>query len=225
VVIVLEDLHWGDLSTIKLIYTAFRALADQPLMLLALARPEIHELSPQLWADRWVQEIRVHKLPRRASAQLVREALGDTVSYETVEALVRRSGRHASYLDELIRAEAEGKGTTTPQTVLAMVQAQIEKLDPEARRVLRAASLFGKTFRIEGIEAVLGGADIAAWIAVLVEQGMIEVQDDGRLTAEVEYGFPCALIQEAAHEMLTDDDRTLGHRLAEQWLEQTTRPT
>lgn len=225
VVIVLEDLQWGGLSTIRLIYTAFRALADQPLMVLALARPCIHDLSPQLWADHCVQEIRMHKLTRRASAQLVRQALGDTVTYETLEALVRRSGRHVSYLDELIRAEAEGKGTTTPQTVLAMVQAQIEKLDPEARRVLRAASLFGKTFRSESIESLLGGEDIAAWIAVLAEQGMIEVQDDGRFSAEVEYGFPYVLIQEAAHEMLTRDDRTLGHRLAEQWLEQTTRPT
>src|SRR5262249_7969961 len=62
VVIVLEDLHWGDLPTIKLIYAALGALSDQPLLVLALARTEVHEIFPQLWADRCVQEIRLRKL-------------------------------------------------------------------------------------------------------------------------------------------------------------------
>src|SRR5262249_42789688 len=42
VVIVLDDLHWGDLPTIKLMYAALGALKDQPLMVLALARNKVH---------------------------------------------------------------------------------------------------------------------------------------------------------------------------------------
>jgi predicted ATPase len=220
VVILLEDLHGSDLPTIKLIYAALRALSDQPLMVLALARTNIHEMFPQLWVDRCVQEIRLRKLSRRASAALARQLLGDTVGDDTVKALVERSERHPSYLEELIRAHAEGKGTATPQTVLAMVQARIEKLDPAARRVLRAASIFGETFWRGGVEALLGGGDTAAWLAVLVEQGVIEVNDGGRFPAEVELRFQHPLLREAAYEMLTKDDRAAGHWLAGQWLEQ-----
>ena len=224
VVIVLEDLHWGDLPTIKLIYAAHGALSDQPLMVLALARTKVHELFPQLWADRCVQEIRLRKLSRRASTQLVRQVLGGDADDTTVKSLVERSDRHASYLVELIRAAAEGETTATPPTVLAMVQARIERLDPAARRVLRAASIFGVTFWGGGVEALLGGSDTAAWLAVLVEQGVIEVRDDGRFPGQLEYRFQHALVQEAAYEMLTRDDHVTGHWLAGHWLEQVGEP-
>jgi len=220
VVIVLEDLQWGDLPTIKLIYAVLSALSDQPLLVLAVARTEVHEIFPQLWADRCVQEIRLRKLSRRASGQLVQRALGDAVGNEVQKSLVERSDRYASYLAELIRVVEEGKDTMTPQAVLAMVQARIEKFDPAARRVVRAASIFGEIFWRGGVEALLGSGDTAAWLAVLVEQGMIEVQDNGRLPGEVEYRFQHALVQEAAYEMLTKDDRVAGHWLAGQWLEQ-----
>ena len=38
-----------------------------------------------------------------------------------------------------------------PETVLTMVQARLEALEPEARRVLRAASVFGQTFWRGGV--------------------------------------------------------------------------
>jgi predicted ATPase len=219
VVIVLEDLHWGDLSTIKLMYAALGALTDQPLMVLALARNNVTELFPQLWADRCVQEIRLRRLSRRASAQLVRHALGDAVAEDTVKALVERSDRHASYLQELIRTAAAGDLERTPAAVLAMVQARLEKLDPSARRVLRAASIFGTVFWRGGVEELIGGGDTAAWLAVLVDQGVIELKNEARFPEEVEYRFQHPLIREAAYETLTSDDHTAGHWLAAQWLE------
>jgi predicted ATPase len=219
VVIVLEDLHWGDLSTIKLMYAALGALADQPLMVLALARNNVTELFPQLWADRCVQEIRLRRLSRRASTQLVRHALGDAASEDTVKALVERSDRHAAYLEELIRAASAGNPDHTPAAVLAMVQSRLEKLDPAARRVLRAASIFGTVFWRGAVEELIGGGDTAAWLAVLVDQGVIELKNDTRFADEVEYRFQHPLIREAAYETLTSDDRIAGHWLAAQWLE------
>jgi serine/threonine protein kinase len=220
VVLVLENLHWGDLPTHKLITTALGELSDQPLLVLALARTEVHEIFPQLRADRHVQEIRLHKLPRRASEQMVRQVLGDAVEEEAQKALVERSEGHASYLEEMIRAAARGKGTATPETVLAMVQARIEKLDPSARRVLRAASIFGETFWRAGVEALLGGRDTAAWLAELMEQDWIVAREGGRFPAEREFRFRQTLVWEAAYGMLTEGDRVAGHWLAGQWLEE-----
>ena len=42
--LVLEDMHWGDRPTVQLLDAALRDLRDRPLFVLALARPELHEL-------------------------------------------------------------------------------------------------------------------------------------------------------------------------------------
>ena len=59
-----------------------------------------------------------------------------------------------------------------PETVLTMVQARLEALEPEARRVLRAASVFGQTFWRGGVVALLAGEDsdahVTAWLDELV---------------------------------------------------------
>ena len=47
VLLVLEDLHWGDLGTVSFLDGALRNLHDQPLMVLALARPEVEERFPE----------------------------------------------------------------------------------------------------------------------------------------------------------------------------------
>ncbi|MFO0759034.1 MAG: hypothetical protein U0359_21255 [Byssovorax sp.] len=49
--LIAEDLHWGDLPTIRFFDGALRVHEDAPLMVLALARPEVHERFPRLWAD------------------------------------------------------------------------------------------------------------------------------------------------------------------------------
>jgi len=52
VLLVLEDLHWGDGPSIKLVDAALRELSDKPFIVVAFARPEVHEVFPRLWAGR-----------------------------------------------------------------------------------------------------------------------------------------------------------------------------
>ncbi len=158
VLLVLEDLHWGDLPSVLLVDSALRNLGDQRLMVLALGRPEVRELFPKLWAGRGVHEVQLSGLPRRASERLVRQVLGEDVAPELVAMIVDRADGNAFYLEEQLRAVADGKGADLPETVVAMVQARIEALDIEARRALRAASVFGQTFWPGGVRRSLGGA-------------------------------------------------------------------
>jgi tetratricopeptide (TPR) repeat protein len=220
VLLVLEDLQWGDLPTVRFLDAALDELRERPLMILAVGRPEVHAIFPRFWASRGAQEIRLRALSRRASERLVRQVLGDEVGATTVETLIERAQGHAFYLEELVRAVAAGKGEALPETVLAMVQARLERLDPEARRVLRAASVFGETFWGSGVEALLGAAGATAWLTELGEQEVIAVNDEGRFPEVVEYRFRNAMVRETAYGMLAEDDRVLGHRLAGDWLEQ-----
>jgi tetratricopeptide (TPR) repeat protein len=224
VLIVLEDLHWGDLPTVKFIDSALRNLRDQPLMVLALARPDVHVLFPRLWADRGLQELRLGELTRKASERLCRRVLGDEVAADVVARLCERASGNAFYLEELIRQASEaGPERRLPETVLAMVEARIEAMEPEARRVLRAASVFGQVFWPGGVEALLGGAAEAAlvrdWIGALVEREVVSRTGSGRWSGESEYRFRHGLVRDAAYAMLTELDRATGHRLAGDWLE------
>jgi eukaryotic-like serine/threonine-protein kinase len=221
VLLVLEDLHWGDLPTVKLIHAALRNLCDQPFCVLSLARPEVHTIFPDLWAGCSVQSVRLGELGRKAAERLCRLALGDEVSAETVRATVERADGNAFFLEELIRAVAHGEGGALPETVLSMVQVRLEGFDPEARRVLRAASIFGETFWEGGVSALLASAEVAGWLSFLEVQEVISLREEAtRFPGEVEYAFHHTLVQEAAYGMLTARDREVGHQLAGAWLEQ-----
>lgn len=222
VLLVLEDLHWGDALTIKLIDTALRELAEQPFLVLALARPEVTELFPNLWAGR-VQPLLLRGLGRKAQERLVKQILGDKLSERTVIRVIEQSAGNALMLEELIRAVADGKGDDLPATVMAMLQARIGLLDAGARRVLRAASLFGTTFWLGGTRELLINerqtGELADQLQALVQNEILEQRHDSRFPMDPEYRFRHALLREAAYSLLTDEDRARCHRLAGEYLE------
>ncbi|HUS30680.1 MAG TPA: protein kinase [Kofleriaceae bacterium] len=220
VVLVLEDLQWSDRTTVQFVDAIVRQLAEKPLFVLALARPEVDAVFPRLWADRRVERLRLHELTRRASEKLVRETLGD-VNPATVARIIDRAAGNAFYLEELIRTVAEGHEDRLPETVVAMVQARIESLEVEARHVLRAASIFGQVFWRGGVEALLEGGttQVDDWLDELARRELVTVRRESRFSGEAEYTFRHAIVREAAYAMVTERDRMVGHRLAGAWLE------
>ena len=223
VLLVLEDLHWGDLSTVRFIDAALRDLKELPWMVLALARPEVHQLFPQLWAKRGAQEIRLHPLGRSSSERLVRQVLGAEVDPTTMARLVAQAEGNPFYLEELIRAVAERKDEALPETVVAMVHARLGRLLDDERRLLRAASVFGEVFWSGGVAALLGGGPpapaIHTWLEALVERELLVRRPDSRFPGMEELTFCHALLREGAYALLTQTDQIRGHRLAAAWLE------
>ncbi|MBI2394529.1 MAG: protein kinase [Deltaproteobacteria bacterium] len=245
VLLVLEDLHWGDLPSVQFVDGALRqldqVLSGKPFMVLALARPEVHGLFPGLWSDRKLTRMALGELTRKASERLVRHVLGDEVPESRVTRIVEHAAGNAFYLEEVIRAEADQTQEHLPPTVLAMVQARLEGLPPEARRVLRAAAVFGQQFWRAGVKALLRDlteSEIAEHLDDLARRELVvrrssdasprqsipppasfrpEGRPEGR--SEAEWIFRHALVREAAYGMLVDRDRALGHRLAAEWLE------
>ncbi len=238
-VLALEDLHWGDLPSVQFLDAALRSLADRSIFLLALARPEVHDLFPRLWSARGVHEIRLGELPKRAAERLVRSALGEDTPRAILDRIVAQAEGNAFYLEELIRAVAEGKGEALPGTVLAMVQARLASLPAETRRVLRAGSVFGQVFWKGGIAALLGEApegramrtsspdallDLDGHLRDLAARELVIRKARSKFLGDDEYTFRHALLREGAYATLTDDDRALGHMLAGAFLERSGEP-
>jgi eukaryotic-like serine/threonine-protein kinase len=215
--VVLEDLHWGDAASLEYLTEALRLLAEEPLMILVLARPEVHEAFPRLRSLPGLLELALGGLTRRAAERLVVAVLGDSPSPATIQAIVERAAGNAFYLEELVRSAAEGRAGDLPDTVLAMVESRLARLEPEAREVLRAASVFGARFWVEGVQTLVPNA--AEWMDSLAAREMIEASRSTRFPGATEYAFRHALVRDAAYAMLTAQGREAAHRAAAAWLE------
>lgn len=222
--LILDDFHWGDLPTVKFIDSALRNLAEQPLMVVILARPEIHELFPKAWSQRGVSELRLSGLTRRACAELVQEILGPEVEAQVAHRIIERGQGNPFWMEELLRAEASGSGDRIPDRILLLAQSRLEQLDSDARRVLRAASVFGRRFWVSGVAELIGADGLArgleAVLRALVDEELLVERTTTRFPGHRELEFRSGLVRDAAYATLTDADRGWGHRLAAQWLEQ-----
>jgi tetratricopeptide (TPR) repeat protein len=222
VLLALDDAHFADRPSISLIDGALRSLPDRPLLVLALGRPELDDAFPALFSGRPMTKLKLNALTRKAGERLVREVLGDAATPAACARIVELAQGDAFFLEELIRAVAEGLGERLPETVLAMVQQRLDGLAQEHRRVLRAASVFGSVFWPGGLSALLGGDErtpaILDALHELTRRELAHRQPLSRFPGEEELVFRQTLLREAAYAMLTDDDRRLGHRLAGEWL-------
>jgi tetratricopeptide (TPR) repeat protein len=219
VLLVLEDLHWGDLPTVSFLDGALRNLRETPLMLLALGHPDVHTVFPRLWSGHALTEIHLAELSRKASERIARAALGPDVPEDAVARIVTQATGNAFYLEELIRSVAGG-AVEVPQTLLAMVESRLAALDPMARLVLRAASVFGTSFWKGGVIALLdtaGDHQVSAVLQELERQELVVAREAGRFADE--YAFRHSLVRDVSYAAWTEEDRRMAHRRAGEWLE------
>lgn len=221
---VLEDLQWGDLPSITFLDTALSELGDAPLFVLGLARPDVFDVLPSLFARREPHEVRLGPLKKSAALALAREVLGDDFDAARLERAVELADGNAFFLEELLRALSEGE-SELPETVLGILQSRLAQLGVEARRVLRAASVFGSQFWFGGVKAVLGRDVDVLFLSTELEElerkELISRRRESSLAGEDEWAFRHATLHEAVYATLTPDDARLGHALAGSFLEQT----
>lgn len=222
--LVIEDLQWSDPLTVRCLDEVLSELRDLPLMMIALARPEVYETFPKLWKGLGLREIRLPGLSRKAAERLVAQVLGRSVAPQIVAQIVERADGNALFLEELLRTTAELGSGMIPGTVLAMLQARLSRLEPGVRRVLKAASVIGNTFWDGTIAALVSpsgeytAGQIDGWLHALQREELIEKGSATRFAKQTEYRLAHALMREAAYELLTEEDRRKGHDLVARFL-------
>ena len=223
VLLVLEDLHWGDTPSVNFVDAALRVHNERPFMVLALARPEVDRRFPGVWKERTPQRINLAPLSPRTSQRMIEHVVGK-IPEESSRWIVDRAQGNPFYLEELLRVVAEGgkvgDDSNLPDTVLGMVQARFDIFGPDAKLVLRAGSIFGQTFRPAGVKALVDEdrrKDVDRWLEILTKREILFSRPAADLR---EYAFRHALLRQAAYEMLPPAEKKLGHLLAGEYLEQ-----
>jgi class 3 adenylate cyclase len=214
-VLVFEDLHWSSDSLLDLFEFVMQPRGQLPLLMIALTRPELLDRRPA-WGGgrRNYVSISLEPLSDRHTAELVEQLL-EGRSPELVQRVVRHAEGNPFFAGELVRAVLERPaGDQLPDTVQATVLARLDLLAPEERRTVQLGSVFGRAFRLAGIEALepaLGG--LHEVIDRLIDKDLIRPAAGDLLS------FRHILIREVAYQTLTRSERGRLHAAAAAWLE------
>jgi adenylate cyclase len=226
--IALDDVHWADESSRDLLDFLLERLAGVPLMLVLCYRPGFERVErAELRASHTV--VRLEALTPEESIQLARGFLGAEELPDDLERLVaERAEGNPFFIEELLQALMELGSLAVvdgsvalakvdveiPDTVQGTVLARVDRLNPRARSVLQHASVLGRSFSGELLEAVAGDGDVPDALAALERAQLIVTNAPG------EWAFKHALIQEVTYETLLLRQRRDLHRAAAEALEQ-----
>jgi class 3 adenylate cyclase/tetratricopeptide (TPR) repeat protein len=218
-VIVTEDLHWADPSTLELIQTLVEQGARSSLLLLYTARPEFKVPWP-LRAHH--TQINLNRLGvREVRAMVAQVAASKALADDTVATVVERTGGIPLFVEELTRAVLESvnaklSGREIPVTLHDSLMARLDRLGA-AKEVAQVAAVIGREFSYELLHAVhpLAEEDLQSALAKLAEAELVYARG---IAPDATYTFKHALIQDAAYEALLKTRRRELHREVAQTL-------
>jgi class 3 adenylate cyclase/tetratricopeptide (TPR) repeat protein len=219
-VIVLEDLHWVDPSTLELMQTLVEQAATSPLLLLHTARPEFR--APWPMRAHHVQ-ITLNRLSELHTREMIAGVATRTaLAKEVIDAVVKRTDGVPLFAEELTRLMLEGDGRRLareiPVTLHDSLMARLDRLGP-AKEVAQVGAVLGREFSYELLQAVssMPEAELQAALTKLTDAELIYARG---IAPEAQYQFKHALIQDAAYEALLKSRRKELHRRAAETITQ-----
>lgn len=222
VVLVLEDAHLADTSSLQLLDSFLGHFSTLPLVVIVTGRPELLDRFPDLFETHSPTRIRVPLFARRHAETALRGVLPASRP-DIDEWIFARCRGNPFYVEELARHAVLPGRLPLPDTVAGLIQAEVDNAGSEGKRVLRAASVYGTSFDAPGVAALLGREAeplMDDLLQGLLEQGFL-AYDNGNETTP--WRFVELVVREAVYEMLPAGDRALARRLARGYLERVGR--
>jgi tetratricopeptide (TPR) repeat protein len=155
--LIVEDLHWADQSTLDLLAGTATAVANVPALLVLTTRVEGLVLERGwLAALRGCPSTTIELQPLRTeeALELATDLAGGDVG--ALEALVRRSEGNPLFLEQLVQSASDTSGQDLPDTLHGLVLARVDRLDRQDREAIQAASVLGQRFSLDALHHVLG---------------------------------------------------------------------
>jgi class 3 adenylate cyclase/tetratricopeptide (TPR) repeat protein len=219
VLLVVEDLHWADPSTLELLSLLGERVEEVSLFLLLSARTEFQppwRHSPRL------HRLVLERLSVESTAALVKEVVGDRhLPEETVRQLVARTDGIPLFVEELTRMVLERAPAESlrliPVTLQELLLARLDALPAHQKALAQLCAVVGRTFR----QALL--SRLLAWDESSLRKELVGLLSSGLLRREqdeagVAYQFRHALFQEAAYQSLPRSLRRQHHQRVAQTL-------
>jgi predicted ATPase len=178
-IIILEDLHWGDPSSIELLIELLPLVANAPILFCLVTRPErnvpgwkLVTASRELMGGS-MTEIRLRALSEFDSQQLVTNILEvEALPSKVRGTILEKSDGNPLFVEEVIRmlidqgaiihdngnwvSRKEIESVNIPDNLGGLLQARIDRLPDDVKHTLRVAAVIGRQFPKKVLARVLG---------------------------------------------------------------------
>ncbi|HUK93439.1 MAG TPA: BTAD domain-containing putative transcriptional regulator [Gaiellaceae bacterium] len=215
VVLVFEDLHWAEPTLLDLIEYFTEQASSAPILLLALARPELLETRTG-WSSN--ATTRLAPLSGNESETLI-ENLGELPD-ELRTHILHAAGGNPLFLEQLLAHTNEGgEPESMPPSLELLLASRLDHLDPRELAALQRAAVAGREFSREAVAHLLPDeepATLDAHLLAAIGKGLI---DEGTAGREGSYRFHHVLIRDAAYATLPKAQRAELHERFARWLE------
>jgi class 3 adenylate cyclase/ketosteroid isomerase-like protein len=238
VLLVLDDIQWADTLLLDFIEHLVEWVQDVPVLVLALARPEVREIRPDLvTVSRWVSEaVHLGGLDAGATAELAAKVLGATqLPDELLRRLPSSTGGNPLFVRELIgmlahdgvlvrqpagwRLTIDVDAIAIPPTIHALLASRLERLEPADRRILEIASVVGSDFPLGAVRALADSAATGITLSLNRLRRLDLAQPTGAYVGdEPVWRFHHVLIRDVAYRRLLKSDRADLHEQLADWV-------
>ena len=234
-VLLFEDLHWADDSSVALLEHIVPLTASSGIAICVTTRPDAADRLARLRtiatasAHARLVEVPLTPLGSDDSSRLVAALLGtDAAPPGLREVVLAKTEGNPFFIEELIRSlvelgvithdRAEGwalarplENVSIPDSVQGVIRARIDRLDDELKRVIRVASVIGRSFFYRVLRSVTEtDHELDRELGAL--QGLEIILERARLP-ELEYSFRHVLIQESTYDSILVRHRHELHHL------------
>jgi class 3 adenylate cyclase len=209
-VVVLDDLQWGEETFLDLVESTRLFSAGAPILLLCMARPELLERRPS-----WAGVIRLEPLPPEAAEALI----GQSLPEELRRRIADRAGGNPLFITEMLALASDDGDFEVPATLRALLTARLDQLEPQERTVLERGAVEGEIFHRGAVQALAPEEpEVLPRLAALVRHELIR-PDRPQFPGEDGFRFRHLLIRDAAYDALPKAIRANLHRRFADWLE------
>ena len=220
VLLVLEDLHWADTSTLDLVVFLAHNLGDRPVLLLVTCRADepssagrMRRLAEGVRRSGSALVLELGPLGRDELTALLAARAGASLPAAMADTIAARSEGNPFFAEELLAA-AGGQGVELPGALRDLLLQRVARLDQPAQGVLRLAAAAGREVGYPLLRATVELPDGALRdsLRAAVEGGVLAVEPQTG-----SFRFRHALLAEAIYATILPGEREELHaRLAEE---------
>jgi class 3 adenylate cyclase len=226
-VLVFEDLQWADSGMLDLLELLASRVRDVPILLLALARPDLLLVRPA-WGGGLpaYTALSLEPLGREDASELAIRLLHRAADHQQARVVDTAEG-NPLFIEELAAAAVErpvAADHDLPTTIRELVSARLDALPPEERTVLFDAAIVGKVFWRGALERMgRSGTEVAEALDSLEARDLIRHEPRSWIEREDQFAFKAALIRDVAYATLPRATRKERHAVVAAFLEDATR--
>lgn len=207
--LIVEDAHWIDPSTLQLIEQTIDAIAASPVLVLVTTRP-VDQVDLRGHAN--VTSLSLNRLPKQHAMAVVQRLLGGmSLPQDVLDDIVAKTDGVPLFVEEVAKAVVE-EGLLSAKIPASLHDSLMARLDriPDARQVAQIAAVIGREFDFKLLCRVSTAKEdeLSSALARLTEAELVFCRG---APPDASYSFKHALVRDAAYESLLHTKRRALH--------------